>query len=151
MVRLELIELLLEMINRHVHPRIPSQGSVGASGDLAPLAHLALVLQGEGKALVQDQWMDGAEALAKVGLRPTRLQAKEGLALINGTQMMTAIGAMSLMEAKEIARCADIAGAMSLEALKESNQLQVRQDINYSFSETASFRFFLGKKKPVYK
>lgn len=119
-VRVQLVDLLIEMLNRQVHPRIPSQGSVGASGDLAPLAHLALVLQGEGTALVQGKWIDGAQALRQVGLEPTLLQAKEGLALINGTQMMAALGSMALVEINYLARCADIAGAMSLEALKGS-------------------------------
>lgn len=121
-VRTELVELLIGMLNRGVHPRIPSQGSVGASGDLAPLAHLALVLQGEGEAEVRGQVVPGAEALQMVGLEPLELQAKEGLALINGTQMMAAIGAICLIDAQVLCRYADVAGAMSLEALKGSSR-----------------------------
>jgi len=119
-VRVELVELLVEMLNREVHARVPSQGSVGASGDLAPLAHLALVLQGEGEAEVDGAVLTGGEALRRVGLEPVELQAKEGLALINGTQMMAALGAIALLEAASLSRYADLAGAMSLEALKGS-------------------------------
>ncbi len=129
-VRAELVDLLAAMLNRGVHPRIPSQGSVGASGDLAPLAHLALVMIGEGEASVEASvraasegnyhpvLLEGGDALRMVGLEPVVLEAKEGLALINGTQFMTALGALALLEAEELLRTADIAGAMSLEALK---------------------------------
>ena len=117
-IRMMVIELLIECINRGVHPVIPSQGSVGASGDLAPLAHMALPLIGEGKAEVQGELLDGRDALARVGLTPVVLEAKEGLALINGTQAMTAIGALIVHDARKLATLADIAGAMSLEALK---------------------------------
>ncbi len=117
-IRMDVIELLIECLNRGVHPVIPSQGSVGASGDLAPLAHMALPLIGEGKAEVGGEILDGREALARVGLTPVVLEAKEGLALINGTQAMTAIGALVVHDAQQLATLADIAGAMSLEALK---------------------------------
>lgn len=117
-IRINVIELLLECLNRGVHPVIPSQGSVGASGDLAPLAHMALPLIGEGKAEVGGVVMTGREALTSVGLEPVILEAKEGLALINGTQAMTAIGALVVHDAQRLATLADIAGAMSLEALK---------------------------------
>ncbi len=120
-VRLCVIELLCAMLNTGVHPVIPSQGSVGASGDLAPLAHLALVLMGEGRAEYQGEVLKGAEALARAGLSPVELQAKEGLALINGTQFMLAIGALALDDAESLARHADVAGAMSLEAHKGSS------------------------------
>jgi histidine ammonia-lyase len=106
--------LLLECLNRGVHPVIPSQGSVGASGDLAPLAHMALPLIGEGKAVVGGAVMSGREALAHAGLEPVILEAKEGLALINGTQAMTAIGALIVHDAQHLATLADIAGAMAL-------------------------------------
>jgi histidine ammonia-lyase len=119
-VRLCVIELLCAMLNAGVHPVIPSQGSVGASGDLAPLAHLALVLMGEGRAEYQGKVLAGGEALARAGLSPVDLQAKEGLALINGTQFMLAVGALALDEAESLAKHADIAGAMSLEAHKGS-------------------------------
>jgi histidine ammonia-lyase len=132
-VRVELVLLLLEMLNRGVHPRIPSQGSVGASGDLAPLAHLALALIGEGEASrdmppkggsydasARPRAVNSAESLRAAGLAPIVLESKEGLALINGTQYMAAIGTLALLEAERLAMAADIAGAMSLEALKGS-------------------------------
>ncbi|HYP25376.1 MAG TPA: histidine ammonia-lyase [Blastocatellia bacterium] len=112
------IESLLRMLNAGVHPVIPSRGSVGASGDLAPLAHLALVVIGEGEALYRGGRMSGGEALARAGLTPLSLEAKEGLALLNGTQAMTAVGGLSLIAAERLANAADFTGAMSLEALK---------------------------------
>ncbi|MCC7053475.1 MAG: histidine ammonia-lyase [Gemmatimonadaceae bacterium] len=117
-IRIEVIELLLECLNRGLHPVIPSQGSVGASGDLAPLAHMALPLIGEGRAEYRGEVLSGALALERAGLSPVVLEAKEGLALINGTQAMTAIGALVVHDAMRLATLADIAGAMSLEALK---------------------------------
>ena len=96
-VRYELIDLLVAMINRGVHPVIPARGSVGASGDLAPLAHLALVLIGEGEAFFGGARMPGAAALAQAGLTPLVLEAKEGLALLNGTQAMSAVGGLALL------------------------------------------------------
>lgn len=115
--RLLVLETLVEMINRRVHPVIPRKGSVGASGDLAPLAHLAAVLMGEGEALYSGKLLPGREALAAAGLEPVELQAKEGLALINGTQFMSGLGTLNLLQAETLARVADIAGAMTLEAL----------------------------------
>jgi histidine ammonia-lyase len=117
-VRPEVVELLLELLNRGVHPVIPEQGSVGASGDLAPLSHLALVLVGEGSAELGGEVLEGAEALRRVGLEPLTLRAKEGLALNNGTQAMTGIGALVLLAAERAADAADAAGAMSLEGLR---------------------------------
>ena len=117
-VSMKLINQLLAFLNKGVHPLIPQQGSVGASGDLAPLAHLALVLIGEGRARVKGKEMSGAQALRSVGLKPLRLGAKEGLALINGTQFMTAIGALTLLESEHLCNVADLAGALSLEALR---------------------------------
>ena len=117
-VSVELIEHIVNVLNRGVIPLIPEQGSVGASGDLAPLSHLALVLIGEGRALVHGQEMSGAQALKAVDLKPIRLGPKEGLALINGTQFMTALGALTLLEAEHLCDVADAAGAMSLEALR---------------------------------
>ena len=116
-IRLEVVERLVEMINRGVYPVIPCKGSVGASGDLAPLAHMVLVLIGEGEATVNGIQMAGADALRSVGLEPVSLQAKEGVALINGTSVMAAIGAQVIVRARVLSRMADIAGAMSLEAL----------------------------------
>ncbi len=117
-VRYELIQLLTTMLNRRVHPVIPSRGSVGASGDLAPLAHLALVLIGEGEAFFEGARMPAAEALAMAGLSPLVLEAKEGLALLNGTQAMAAVGALTLLRAERVCRLFDLAGAMALEALR---------------------------------
>jgi histidine ammonia-lyase len=117
-IRWEVIQLLVEMLNRGLWPVIPEKGSVGASGDLAPLAHLALSLLGEGEAFFEGLRMPGADALRRVGLKPTELQAKEGLALLNGTQAMHAVGGLALLRAKRLTRIADVAGAMSLEALK---------------------------------
>ncbi|MBI4537790.1 MAG: histidine ammonia-lyase [candidate division NC10 bacterium] len=119
-VRPELIDLLCDLLNRQVHPIIPERGSVGASGDLAPLAHLSLVLIGEGEARFRGQRIPGGEALRRAGLLPLTLQAKEGLALINGTCGMTGIGALGLLLAERLVRLADVAAAMTLEALKGS-------------------------------
>src|SRR6266568_7688307 len=117
-IRLEIIEMLCELLNHHVSPVIPEKGSVGASGDLAPLAHLALSLIGEGEAFFEGERMESREALRRAALEPQRLEAKEGLALLNGTQAMHAVGGLALLRAKRLARIADVSGAMSLEALK---------------------------------
>ncbi len=117
-IRFEIIEMLCELLNHHVCPVIPEKGSVGASGDLAPLAHLALSLIGEGEAFFQGERMESREALRRAGLKPVELQAKEGLSLLNGTQAMHAVGGLALLRAKRLSRVADVAGAMSLEALK---------------------------------
>jgi histidine ammonia-lyase len=117
-IRLEVIELLCELVNRGVTPFIPEKGSVGASGDLAPLAHLSLTLIGEGEAFYENGLLPSGDALKKAGLRPVVLEAKEGLALLNGTQAMHAVGGLALFRAQRLTRVADVAGAMSLEALK---------------------------------
>lgn len=117
-VRPELLELLAGMLNTGVHPVIPEKGSVGASGDLAPLAHLALVAVGEGEAFYRGERIAGAEALRRTGLKPMQLTAKEGLALLNGTQAMTAVGALAASRAVRVTELCDLSGAMSLEALK---------------------------------
>jgi histidine ammonia-lyase len=135
-IRLETLEALLALLNADVHPRIPSRGSVGASGDLAPLAHLALVLVGEGQVLPRvtentsgmffggpkniPDVISGADALAAAGLRPVTLAAKEGLALINGTQASTATLGLAVVAAERLARVADIAAALSIDALRGS-------------------------------
>jgi len=121
-VRSVLVETLLAMLNKGVHPRIPAQGSVGASGDLAPLAHLALAMIGEGEAELDGVMLSGAEALARAGITPLTLEAKEGLALINGTQYMASLGTLAVLEAERLCVAADVAGAMSLEALKGSSR-----------------------------
>src|SRR5580765_6941378 len=142
-IRVDTLEALIALLNRGVHPCVPSRGSVGASGDLAPLAHLALVLVGEGEVLEDDEdrnrrdrhdrgedsdslrslralrlnVIPGAEALARAGLKPVTLGAKEGLALINGTQPSTAVLALALAAAEQLSRAADIAAALSIDAL----------------------------------
>jgi histidine ammonia-lyase len=124
-VRPELVEVLVAMLNAQVHPRIPAQGSVGASGDLAPLAHLALAMIGEGEAtagLARAAAGPSLEVLREAGVAPVTLEAKEGLALINGTQYMASLGTLALLEAERLAVTADIAGAMSLEALKGTSR-----------------------------
>src|SRR6266566_3199506 len=117
-IRLEIIEILCELLNHHVCPVIPEKGSVGASGDLAPLAHLALSLIGEGEAFFEGDRVESREALRRAGLEPQRLEAKEGLALLNGTQAMHAVGGLALLRAKRLGCVADVSGAMTLEAVK---------------------------------
>jgi histidine ammonia-lyase len=117
-VRYEVIELLIGLLNRRVHPVIPAKGSVGASGDLAPLAHLALVLIGEGEVFFEGARMPALAALTKAGLTPLVLEAKEGLALLNGTQAMAAVGGLAMLRAVRVNQLFDLAGAMSLEALR---------------------------------
>ncbi len=116
-VRRETVQQLVELLNRGVHPLVYEKGSVGASGDLAPLAHLSLVLLGEGEAFYKGRRMDGREALTKCGLKPLQLEAGEGLALVNGTQMSTALGALAVYDAISLSKMADIAASMSLEVL----------------------------------
>jgi histidine ammonia-lyase len=113
-----IVETLVAMLERGVTPVIPEKGSVGASGDLAPLAHLALAAIGEGEAFYQGERLASSEALRRAKIEPLQLQVKEGLALLNGTQAMGAVGALALYRAERVTRLADIAGAMSLEALK---------------------------------
>lgn len=119
-IRLETFRYLIRLLNAGVIPLVPEQGSVGASGDLVPLAHLSLVLIGEGEALFQGRRLSGAEALAAAGLAPLQLGSAEGLALINGTQVMTGIGALAVYDAQRLCRVTDIAAAMSLEVLMGS-------------------------------
>jgi histidine ammonia-lyase len=116
-VRLEVVETLLQMLDKGVHPVIPAQGSVGASGDLAPLAHLALALIGEGEVFHERRRQPSGRVMKRLGIAPLHLGAKEGLALINGTQAMTSFGALALHDMAIALRSADIISAMSLEAL----------------------------------
>jgi histidine ammonia-lyase len=116
-VRLELLETLLELINRGVHPVVPSQGSLGASGDLAPLAHMSLVLLGEGEAIYRGERLPGGEAMKRAGIPTIEPAAKEGLALTNGTAVMCAVGGLATCQAENLSKVADIAGCLSLEAL----------------------------------
>src|SRR5580765_2398520 len=119
-VRPIIVETLCAMLNAGVHPVIPSQGSVGASGDLAPLAHLAHVVIGEGEALHKRERLPGAEALQRAGITPVELEAKEGLSLLNGTQGMLALLSLALREADILADTADVAASLSLDALRGS-------------------------------
>ncbi|MCY1023842.1 histidine ammonia-lyase [Pyxidicoccus sp. MSG2] len=121
-IRPETLGLALDMLNRDVVPVVPERGSVGASGDLAPLAHLALVFIGEGEAFHQGQRMPARQALEKAGLQPVVLEAKEGLALVNGTQAMCAVGTLLQLRAETLADIADVAGAMTLEGLLGSHK-----------------------------
>lgn len=121
-VRPDVVELLLEFLNRGIHPLVPSQGSVGASGDLAPLAHLTLALLGEGEVEFQGEVRPSAQVLEATGLAPLTLAAKEGLALINGTQAMASLLALAVVDATLLVETADIALAMSVEALKGSHE-----------------------------
>jgi histidine ammonia-lyase len=116
-IRLETLRLLIEFLNRGIHPRIPEKGSLGASGDLAPLAHMALPLIGEGEAEFEGEILSSREVLEKAGLKPVTLAAKEGLALTNGTTVMTAIGVIQAYKAQKLADVAELAGCLSLEAL----------------------------------
>lgn len=120
-VRPAVAEKLLELLNAGVHPVVPQIGSLGASGDLAPLAHLALVLIGEGEAEYSGARMPGRDALQKAGIAPLELEAKEGLALLNGTQAMTAVGCLAVRDAYGLARTADLAGALSIDATLSSH------------------------------
>jgi len=117
-VRAEVIDTLLDMLNKRVCPVIPEQGSLGASGDLAPLAHMVLVMLGRGQATYRGQLLSGDKALKECRMEPLVLQAKEGLALINGTQAMTSAGALALWRAANLAGTADVAAALSFEALR---------------------------------
>ncbi len=116
-VRGDVIDCLCEMLNRGVHPVVPSQGSVGASGDLAPLAHLALTMIGEGEAFFADTRMSGADAMRRAEIKPLVPEAKEAISLINGTQAMLAVGVLALMAAETLTETADVLGAMTLDAL----------------------------------
>jgi histidine ammonia-lyase len=119
-VRPQVVELLCDFLNRGVHPVVPSRGSVGASGDLAPLAHVALALVGEGEVVFRGRRITAAATLAAIKRKPLRLEAKEGLALVNGTQAMLAVGLLALRQAEILVDTADVAGALSLDALRGS-------------------------------
>src|SRR5467141_783379 len=121
-IRETTLDLLVDMLQRDVIPVVPEKGSVGASGDLAPLAHLALVLIGEGEAFFRGERLAGREALRRVGLEPVVLEAKEGLALVNGTQAMEAVGALALLDAEQVLRIASVACARAGEGLKGSHR-----------------------------
>ena len=117
-IRLETVNTLIEMLNKGVHPIIPEKGSLGASGDLAPLANMVLVMLGQGEAIYNGERMSGQEAMDKAGIKTVELTSKEGLALINGTPVMTSIGALAVYDALNLMKTADIIGSMTLEALR---------------------------------
>src|SRR5687768_880261 len=121
-IRLETLDLLVALLNRGIHPLVPSRGSVGASGDLAPLAHIALVLIGEGSVITADGIIDGRTALSRARLAPAALGPKEGLALINGTQPSTALLGLAVATAQRLARAADITAALSIDGLQGSSK-----------------------------
>ncbi|MDR2898823.1 MAG: histidine ammonia-lyase [Clostridiales bacterium] len=116
-IRLNTLETLIEMINKNVVPAIPEKGSLGASGDLAPLSHMVLVLMGEGDAYYDGKLMDGSEAMRLAGIKPVSLTSKEGLALINGTQVMTAVGSLTAYDSVNLIKLSDISAALTMEAL----------------------------------
>ena len=120
-VRFELIERLVRIFNRKIVPFVPSQGSMGSSGDLAPLAHLSAFIIGEGFAFYDGQMYESGKLMKKLGLTPFKLEAKEGLALINGTQMMSAYAVEIVNRTERLSKLADIAGALSIEALRGSD------------------------------
>jgi histidine ammonia-lyase len=122
-VRLETLDLLCELLNRGVTPVVPAQGSVGASGDLAPLAHMTLTLIGEGEAFYHGERLPSAEALRRAGLQPIALAAKEGLSLVNGTEVMTGIAALAVLRAERLLDAADVIGAMSIEAFLATDRV----------------------------
>ena len=121
-VRIEVVETLIEMLNKNLLPVIPEKGSVGASGDLAPLAHMALTLIGEGEVFYNGKRMKSINALKKSGIKPINLKSKEGLALINGTTVMTAILALAVHDAENLLKNSEIAGCMSIETLKGTDK-----------------------------
>jgi histidine ammonia-lyase len=117
-VRVDTVERLLSMLEKDILPRVPSQGSVGASGDLAPLAHLAAALMGAGTVRLRGEWVEAAEALRQAELEPVVYEAKEGLAMINGTQAICAVGGLAIARARDLLECADLIATMSLDALR---------------------------------
>ena len=121
-VRPRIAEMLCAFLNHGVHPVVPQRGSVGASGDLAPLAHVALALVGEGEVFLEDRRLPAAIALKSLGMKPLVLEAKEGLSLVNGTQAMLSVGLLALRDAEILADTADVAGALSLDGLRGSTR-----------------------------
>jgi len=155
-VRPVVCERLVAALNAGVVPRIPAQGSVGASGDLAPLAHLALALIGEGEARDSgdDAWAPAGEVLARHGLEPLSLAPKEGLALVNGTQVMTAIGALALLAAETLVETAEVSGAMSLEAMRGTrtaflHEIHAARPHPGQLASAAALRDLLGERSGV--
>ncbi|WP_045522652.1 histidine ammonia-lyase [Neobacillus niacini] len=156
-IKEETLQLLFEMINKKVHPVVPCKGSVGASGDLAPLAHIALVLVGEGKAEYKGDILTGKEALKRAGLEAVSLEAKEGLALINGTQAMSGIGTVALNEAERVGLAADMAASLTMEALQgvitafESDLLAVRPHPEFEFVASRIRGWLKGSRRVTHQ
>lgn len=152
-IKEETLQLLVDMINKEVHPIVPCKGSVGASGDLAPLSHIAIVLVGEGKAEYKGEVLSGGEALKRAGLKPVSLEAKEGLALINGTQAMSGVGVVALNEAERVGLAADMAACLTMEALHgiisafESDLLAVRPHPEFEFVASRIRKWLEGSKR----
>ncbi|KKK40008.1 histidine ammonia-lyase [Mesobacillus campisalis] len=152
-IREETLQLLVDMINEGVHPVVPCKGSVGASGDLAPLSHVAIVLVGEGKAEYKGEILPGAEALKRAGLKPVALEAKEGLALINGTQAMSGVGVLALNEAERVGMAADMAACLTMEALNgvisafDSELLAVRPHPELEFVASRMRKWLEGSRR----
>ncbi|WP_252501598.1 histidine ammonia-lyase [Sporosarcina sp. Marseille-Q4943] len=152
-IKEDTLSLLVDMINKGVHPVVPCKGSVGASGDLAPLSHVAIVLVGEGKAEYEGKILSGGEALKRAGLQPVTLEAKEGLALINGTQAMTGVGVVALNEAERVGLAADMAACLTMEALQgiisafDSDLLAVRPHPELEFVASRMRNWLEGSKR----
>lgn len=152
-IREETLLLLVNLINSGVHPVVPCKGSVGASGDLAPLSHIAIVLVGEGKAEYKGEVLPGGEALKRAGLKPVALEAKEGLALINGTQAMSGVGVIALNEAERLGLAADMSACLTMEALNgvisafDSELLAVRPHPELEFVASRMRNWLSGSKR----
>ncbi len=153
-IRRQVIEALIALVNAEVYPHIPLKGSVGASGDLAPLAHMSLVLLGESQARHQGQWLPASEALAIAGLEPMTLAAKEGLALLNGTQVSTAYALRGLFEGEDLYAAASVCGALSVEALLGSRspfdaRIHAARGQRGQIDAAAAFRHLLGDSSEI--
>lgn len=153
-IRLEVIQALMALVNAEVYPHIPLKGSVGASGDLAPLAHMSLVLLGEGKARYQGEWLPATEALAKAGLKPLTLAAKEGLALLNGTQVSAAFALRGLFDAEDLFAAATVTGSLTVEAALGSRspfdpRIHEVRGQRGQIDAAAAYRHLLGARSAV--
>ncbi|TGG94213.1 histidine ammonia-lyase [Natronospirillum operosum] len=153
-IRPEVVEALVSLVNAGVYPHIPGRGSCGASGDLAPLAHMSLILLGEGQARWQGQWLDAFEALAKAGLEPLRLAPKEGLALLNGTQVSTAYALRGLFDAEDLYAAATVCGALTVEATLSSRtpfdpRIHAVRGQPGQIDAAAAYRHLLGEESAI--
>ena len=153
-IRRQVIDALIALINAQVYPHIPLKGSVGASGDLAPLAHMSLVLLGEGKARYKGQWLDAVSALKQAGLEPLTLAAKEGLALLNGTQVSTAYALRGLFEGEDLFAAAMTCGSLTVEAVLGSrspfdSRIHAARGQRGQMDAAAIYRDLLGESSEV--